>query len=41
MEKRQREGEEVCEMAAVHLAPSIFLSPDGPGAAAVCQLWEK
>lgn len=28
MEKR-REGEELCEMAAVHLAPNICLSSDG------------
>lgn len=41
MERGQREGEELCEMAALHPAPNICLSPDGPGAAAACQLWEK
>lgn len=35
MEKRLREGEELYEMAAAHLAPDICLSSDGLGAAAV------
>lgn len=35
MEKRLREGEELYEMAAAHLAPDICLSSDGLGVAAV------
>lgn len=35
MGKRQGEGEELCEMAAVHLAPNICFSSDGLGVAAV------